>query len=70
MMARTFDGGLVALGIAEQEGGGLAVERVARVGVEQQLREEHFEYVDEICAARVEQLKPVRSGQVRSSQQL
>eukprot|EP00965_Chrysotila_dentata_P119461 3949671-Pleurochrysis_carterae.AAC.1 len=46
---RASDPGGVLVGLAHEHGGGLAVERVGGVWVEQQLRQEDLEDVEEVC---------------------
>lgn len=52
MSSLTLHLGLVVLGIPQQQGGGLAVERVGRVRIAQELREEHLEDVDHVVHGR------------------
>lgn len=48
----TFDLGIVACGISHEEGRGLAVEGVGRVGVAEELRQEDFKDVDHVKHGR------------------
>lgn len=45
---RTFDFVLVALRVAQEQGGRLAVQRVRRVWIRQQLRQEDLDHVHEV----------------------
>ena len=49
--AETPDLGVVSVWFSQHEGGGLAVERVGGVGVEEQLRQEDVEDVEQVCRA-------------------
>lgn len=45
----TLDFGCIRGRLAHEQRRGLAVQRVSRVGVQQQLRQEDFKHVDEVC---------------------
>lgn len=47
-MSRTLDLCIVALGFSDQEGSGLAVERIGRVRISEELWQEDLEDVDHV----------------------
>ena len=61
---RTSDPLGVALGFPHHERGGLAVQWVGRVGVEEQLRQENVEDIQQVCARRVARAR--RAGRLRA----
>ena len=57
--AFTFDLGIVGLGFAHEQCRRLAIERVCWVGIQQQLRQERLEDVQQVCAS---QTSPLAGG--------